>query len=106
MKNWARPLTLIFAVIGLASGFVRLVSYPTPVPVLRVTVDVAILGYLRLPHVKGAFRGLSGSLSSSLKWKCLEVRLGHCVILESGVLVPGWLTTRRRLFTLKPSVAR
>jgi hypothetical protein len=55
MKNWARTLTLIFAVVWLASAMVRLVSYPTPFHVLRATVDVAILVYLMLPDVKRAF---------------------------------------------------
>jgi uncharacterized membrane protein (DUF2068 family) len=55
MKNWARTLTLIFAVIWLASAMVRLVSYPTPFHVLRAAVDVAILVYLMLPDVKRAF---------------------------------------------------
>ena len=55
MKNWARTLTLIFAVIWLASAMVHLVSYPTPFHVLRAAVDVAILVYLMLPHVKRAF---------------------------------------------------
>jgi hypothetical protein len=55
MKNWARLLTLIFALIWLASAMVRLVSYPTPFHVLRAAVDVAILVYLLLPDVKRAF---------------------------------------------------
>ena len=55
MKNWARMLTLIFAVIWLASATIRLVSYPSPFHVLRAVVDVAILVYLMLPDVKKLF---------------------------------------------------
>jgi hypothetical protein len=55
MKNWARTLTLIFAVIWLASATVRLISYPSPFHALRAAVDVAILVYLMLPDVSRAF---------------------------------------------------
>jgi hypothetical protein len=55
MKNWARILTLIFAVIWLLSALVRLVHFPTPFHLLRAAVDVAILVYLLLPDVKRAF---------------------------------------------------
>ena len=55
MKNWARVLTLIFAVIWLLSAMVRLVHFPTPFHLLRAAVDVAILVYLMLPDVKRAF---------------------------------------------------
>lgn len=57
MKNWARILTLIFAVIWLASAMVRLFAFPTPFHILRAAVDVAILVYLLLPDVKRAFAG-------------------------------------------------
>jgi uncharacterized membrane protein (DUF2068 family) len=55
MKNWARVLTLIFAVIWLASAMLRLIHFPTPFHLLRAAVDVAILVYLLLPDVKRAF---------------------------------------------------
>jgi len=55
IKNWARVLTLIFAVIWLLSAMVRLVHFPTPFHLLRAAVDVAILVYLLLPDVKRAF---------------------------------------------------
>jgi uncharacterized membrane protein (DUF2068 family) len=55
MKNWARILTLVFAVIWLVSAMVRLVANPSPFHLLRAAVDVAILVYLLLPDVKRAF---------------------------------------------------
>lgn len=55
MKNWARVLTLIFAVIWLLSALVRLGHFPTPFHLLRAALDVAILVYLLLPDVKRAF---------------------------------------------------
>ncbi len=55
MKNWARMLTLIFALIWLASAAFRLVHSPTAFHLLRAAVDVAILVYLSLPDVKRVF---------------------------------------------------
>jgi|SRR5579862_6777041 uncharacterized membrane protein (DUF2068 family) len=55
MKNWARVLTLIFAVIWLASATLRLMQVPSAFHLLRAAVDVAILVYLLLPDVKRVF---------------------------------------------------
>jgi uncharacterized membrane protein (DUF2068 family) len=55
MKNWARILTLIFALIWLLSALIRMAHFPTPFHLLRAAVDVAILVYLLLPDVKRAF---------------------------------------------------
>jgi Predicted membrane protein (DUF2127) len=55
MKNWARVLTLIFALIWLASAMLRLIQFPTAFHILRAGVDVAILVYLSLPDVKRLF---------------------------------------------------
>jgi len=57
MKNWARVLTLVFAVIWLLWGLMKLSHFPTPWHIARVIVDLAIVVYLVLPDVKRLFTG-------------------------------------------------
>lgn len=54
-KNWARSMTLVFALIWAVFEIVKVVSVPTPWRIFRLAVDALIVLYLLLPGVKRAF---------------------------------------------------
>jgi uncharacterized membrane protein (DUF2068 family) len=54
-KNWARVVTLAMAGIWLLFGLVAVAHFLTPLRLLRIAVDAAIVVYLMLPGVKRAF---------------------------------------------------
>ena len=54
-KNWARSMTLVFALIWLGFEIVKVLSIPTPWRIFRLAVDAVIILYLLLPGVKRAF---------------------------------------------------
>lgn len=55
LKNWARAVTIVLVSIWLLFGVMGLLRFPTPLHIVRVLIDGAVVVYLMLPEVRKLF---------------------------------------------------
>ena len=72
LKNWARVIVMVFAVLGLAFGAIGLIadvmgghSAAMVVDVIKLAINGLIFWYLNQPHIKASFSSVSAPMARS-----------------------------------------
>ena len=70
LKNWARVIVMVFAVLGLALGAIGLIadvmrghSAAIVMDIIRLAINGLIFWYLNQPHVKAVFSTVSAPMA-------------------------------------------